>query len=143
MENKFIAKELFITTTKLRRYLDYLHKKNGIYLSQARALIYLYYNKDKSVYQKDLEKHFQIRKASVSNLIDSLIKIDLVNKLESKKDKRRRKIVLTDLGVEKSKIAIETIKEFENDLSKAITKDEFLILNKSLAKINNWLIEKE
>lgn len=145
MERKFIAKELFVTTNKMRRYLDQKHQKNGLYLSQARLLIYLYYNSknDDSIYQVDIEKHFQIRKASVTGMLDSLNKINLIKRVESTKDKRKKKILLTKDGEKKALKAIDTIKGFEDNLSSIVSEQEFIILNDSLTKINNWLMEKE
>jgi|SRR5690625_2665578 len=145
MERKFIAKELFVTTNKMRRYLDQKHQKNGLYLSQARLLTYLYYNdkNNENVYQVNIEKHFQIRKASVSGLLNSLSKLNLIERVDSKTDKRKKKIILTNEGIEKALIAIDTIKEFETNLSNIVSHEEFLSLNNSLDKINNWLMEKE
>ena len=143
MGNKFIAKELFTTTNKMRRLLDKSHQKNDLYLSQARVLTYLYNKQGESTYQSDLEKHFEIRKASVSGLLDPLTKLELISRVESKTDKRRKKIVLTDKGIEKAIVAIETIKSFEEQLANEITNDEMNILNEILNKINKWIIEKE
>lgn len=145
MEKKFIAKELFVTSNKMRRYLDQKHQKNGLYLSQARLLMYLYYSyqNDKNIYQVDIEKHFQIRKASVTGLLDSLNKSDLIERVESTKDKRKKKIVLTNLGEDKALKAIEITNTFETNLTNIVSDDEIEVLNKSLTKINNWLMEKE
>lgn len=145
MEKKFIAKELFITTNKMRRYLDRKQQLNGLYLSQARLITYLYYRTQKGehVYQVDIENHFQIRKASVSGILNSLSKLNLVKRVDSKVDKRKKKIILTEQGVSKALLAIETIKEFERNLTNIVNDEELLNLNNSLDKINNWLMEKE
>lgn len=143
MENKFIAKELFVTTNKMRRYLDKKHLENGLYLSQARTLIYIYHNQGHSIYQSDLEKYFQIRKASVTGLIDSLNKLNLIERKESSKDKRKKKLFLTELGKLKAIIAINTLNTFESNLEKIITKEELRVLNLTLSKLNNWMVEKE
>lgn len=89
MERNYIIRDIFITTNKIRRLLDKYHQKNGIYLSQARILSFLYRNKDEKIYQKDLEKAFQIRGGSVTGMLDALQANDLIVRIESTADKEK------------------------------------------------------
>ena len=49
-ENQY-AKEIFILSNKLKRLLDKKHSINGLYVGQARVLVYLFNNKENKIYQ--------------------------------------------------------------------------------------------
>ncbi|HHW79513.1 MAG TPA: winged helix-turn-helix transcriptional regulator [Acholeplasmataceae bacterium] len=143
MENKQIGKNLFILSSKLRRLLDKKHSKNGLYAGQARILRYLYKNKSEVTYQKDLENAFQIRGGTVTGMLDSLVKNNLIERVESNKDKRKRVILLTKAGEELALKGIETTNIMEDNLSSLLTNKEQLIFDEILNKINNWIDEEE
>lgn len=143
MEKKQIGKDLFILTNKLRRLLDKRHLKNGLYIGQARVLTYLYHHKNEKTYQKDIENAFQIRGGTVTGIIDSLVSAQCITRIESVTDKRKRKIVLTEIGEELAMKSIETITSVEESLSNILTEEEKLEFHNLLFKINNWIDEEE
>lgn len=143
MKNNFIIKNFFITTNKIKRVLDKNHQKNDLYIGQARILSFLYRNKDEKIYQKDLEETFQVRGGTVTGMLDNLVKMKLLNRVESSTDKRKRKLILTKLGEEKALRAIETINMFEENISNTLTEEELVYLNNIFIKINNYLDMEE
>lgn len=141
-ENQY-AKEIFILSNKLKRLLDKKHSINGLYVGQARVLMYLYNNKENKIYQKDIEKTFQIRGGTVTGLIDSLVNNEYILRVESESDKRKRKIVLTNSGEELALKSIETIKAVEKGLQNTLTKEENEVFKTISQKINRWIDEEE
>jgi len=141
-ENQY-AKEIFILSNKLKRLLDKKHSINGLYVGQARVLMYLYNNKENKIYQKDIEKTFQIRGGSVTGLIDTLVSNEYIVRVESETDKRKRKIVLTKGGEELAVKSIETIRTVENGLQSSLTKEENEVFKRISEKINKWIDEEE
>lgn len=143
MEDKHLVRELFILTNKMKRLLDKNHQANDIYLGQARILTYLYGNKDRSIYQKDIEQTFQIRGGTVTGMLETLEKMELIVRVESTKDKRRRKVILTESGTDKAINAINTNRHFEDLIKKELTdkeeKDFYLVLS----KLNNLVDAEE
>lgn len=143
MEDKHLVRELFILTNKMKRLLDKNHQANDIYLGQARILTYLYRNKDRSIYQKDIEQTFQIRGGTVTGMLETLEKMELIVRVESTKDKRRRKVILTESGTDKAINAIKTNRHFEDLIKKELTdkeeKDFYLVLS----KLNNLVDAEE
>lgn len=143
MEDKHLVRELFILTNKMKRLLDKNHQANDIYLGQARILTYLYRNKDRSIYQKDIEQTFQIRGGTVTGMLETLEKMELIVRVESTKDKRRRKVILTESGTDKAINAINTNRHFEDLIKKELTdkeeKDFYLVLS----KLNNLVDAEE
>lgn len=143
MDNKVYIKEFFILTNKLKRLLDTKHQKNGLHSGQARILIYLYKNKEKEVFQKDIENTFQIRGGSVTGIIDSLTKHDYIKRVSLKSDKRKRKIVLTDKGETFAKRGVDTNVYMENKLNNLMDETEKSVFEAVLMKINHWIDAEE
>jgi len=141
-ENQY-AKEIFILSNKLKRLLDKKHSINGLYVGQARVLMYLYNNKENKIYQKDIENTFQIRGGTVTGLIDTLVNNKYIVRVESETDKRKRKIILTKDGEELAVKSMETIRTVENGLQSALTKEENEVFKKISQKINKWIDEEE
>lgn len=140
--DKNIGKELFIIVNKMRRLLDKYHQKNGLYFGQARLLTFLYRNRNEKTYQKDIEQAFQIRGGTVTGMLDALIKIEMIERIESTTDKRKRKIVLTDKGERYAIQAIETINHYE-EIFKSVVNAEDLIIFEKVLNILNETIDKE
>ncbi len=143
MENKQNAKNLFILASKLKRLLDKKHSKNGLYAGQARILRYLYNNKNEVTYQKDLESAFQIRSGTVTGMIDSLVKNNSLNRIESSTDKRKRKIVLTPEGEKLALKGIETASILEENVSSLLNEEDQIVFDEIMLKINIWIDEEE
>ena len=141
--DKQFGRNLFILTNKLRRLLDKRYSKNGLYIGQARMLVYLYHHKDQKTYQKDIEEAFQIRSGTVTGVIDNLITQDLLLRIESETDKRKRKILLTPKGEDAALQCIETIADVESSLSNILSEEERVVFDNLLIKINKWVDEEE
>lgn len=143
MQEKHIVRQLFILSNKMKRVLDKNHQNNQIYLGQARILTYLYRNQQKTIYQKDIETTFQIRRATVTGILDSLEKLKLISRIESTTDKRKRKVVLTDFGIDKALIAIETNHHFEKLIKTNLTDEEEENFYQVLMKLNKLVDTEE
>lgn len=143
MEEKRISRNLIVTTNKLKRLLDKRYKKNGLYVGQARLLSYLYRNKDSTIFQKDIENTFEIRGGTVTGLIDSLVSLNYIKRVESEIDKRKRKILLTAEGEEQAGKCIDIINNIESMLANELTADEKEVFNTIMDKINIILDEEE
>jgi len=143
MTEKHLVRNLFIITNKMRRYLDKEHQRNNIYLGQARILKYIYQSGISPIYQKDIEKTFSIRGASVSALLESLVKAGLLKRIESLFDKRKKSLILTDLGLEKAQEVVNTTKAFEKAIELSLNEEEVISLEQITRKLNQFIDNKE
>jgi MarR family transcriptional regulator, repressor for mepA len=143
MKNNRLIKELFISSNKLKRLLDKRHLENGLYVGQARVLSYIYHNKDKIIYQKDIEKEFQIRGGSVTGIIDGLVLQNYLLRNESKIDKRKKEISLTKKGFEQAIKALEITKEVEESFNIMLGDKDTKLLKNIIDKIDKWIDEEE
>ena len=50
---------------------------------QIRIMRYLFLNKDKEIYQKDIEKNFVVRRSTASGIIDTMVKNGMIVREDS------------------------------------------------------------
>lgn len=143
MQESKIGKELLILSNKLKRLLDKRQSNLGIYVGQGRLLTYLYRNKENKIYQKDIEQEFQLRGGTVTGLIDGLVGMGYIKRIESESDKRKRKIILTSDGEKVAIKCINNIRELENQLSDILDENEKNVFDQIFNKINKWIDEEE
>lgn len=95
--------------------------------------------KDKEIFQKDLEREFDLKRSSISLMLNNMEKSDLIERVPVTEDARLKKIILTQKSIkiyEKISTAIDSI---ENKLSENITPEEIKVFQSVLDKIRNNL----
>lgn len=95
--------------------------------------------KDKEIFQKDLEREFDLKRSSISLMLNNMEKSDLIERVPVTEDARLKKIILTQKSIkiyEKISTAIDLI---ENKLSENITPEEIKVFQSVLDKIRNNL----
>ena len=93
MEHR-IGMEIRVLSKYMGRYLDDIHDIDCM-LSGPQGLILIYEN-DEEVYQKDIEKYFNIRRSTATGLLNSLEKNGYITKEPVENDKRMKKIKATE-----------------------------------------------
>lgn len=105
-------------------------------LNSTQLQIVNYLIKHEEVIQKDLEIETQLKKSSITGCIDSLEKRGIVQRIQSKDDKRKNYIVLTPFALEKKEMLEERVKKLDAIVRKDIEEDELKtfvnVLNKML-----------
>lgn len=71
-----------------------------ITLMNGWIMRYLYENRKKDIFQKDIEKFFSIGRSTVTNIIQILEKKGYVRRESVKHDARLKKVILTEQGIE-------------------------------------------
>ena len=95
--------------------------------------------KDKEIFQKDLEREFDLKRSSISLMLNNMEKSDLIERVPVTEDARLKKIILTQKSIklyEKISTAIDSI---EDKLSENITPEEIKVFQSVLEKIRNSL----
>lgn len=62
---------------------------------QMKVMAFLFENSDKVVFQKDIEKHLGLRRSTVSGILQTMEKNELVKRFDSESDARSKKIIIT------------------------------------------------
>lgn len=145
-KDKRISFQIHQTSRLIKRFLDssknkeYIEKTTGCH---GHILGYIYENTDRDVYQKDIERAFNIRPSTATNMLKLMEKNGLIVRVSVENDARLKKIVLTKKAIDIHKFIERDLDEFENRLSKNITEQEREVFFTVLKKINNNIQEDD
>lgn len=120
-----------------RKVESYLSNKHSICLTSFQGKIagYLYLNKEKDIFQKDLEEAFSVRRSTITEVLKLMEKNQLIEKQSVEKDARLKKIVLTQKAIELHFKIKEDLKEIEKIIKKDISNEELEVFINVLNKI--------
>ena len=117
---KEIAVYVNILNSRIKKcFIDRL-QQNGINVTPEQYLVLDILWERQSLSQQNIADIIQKDKNSVTKIIDSLEKKNLVNRVVDKKDRRINKIELTQEGLALEKITTEVAINFMNDTVKDI-----------------------
>lgn len=112
----------------IRRKIDRQFAEEGLedLCGMQGPIIGFIYDKSKSqdVFQRDIEKEFNIRRSTATVALQNLEQKGFVVRAAVAEDARLKKIVLTKKAVEHHNIIRKRIKEFNERLEEGITPDE-------------------
>lgn len=116
---------IHILSRQLKREMDIGVAKYGITGVQSAMIGFIYDNsKRKDVFAKDIEKNFDIRRASIAGILQTMEKKGLIKRETVGNDARLRRIVLTDKALEIRKEVKKNIRKVEKQAMKGLTKEE-------------------
>lgn len=113
--------------------------ENNLKSPQAFLIEFIIRQKDKDVFQKDIEKHFNINRSAVSLMLNNMEKNELIKRNSVNEDARLKKIILTDKALKLHEKIFEAISKTEEKMSKGISQEEIVIFNNVLSKIKKNL----
>lgn len=127
----------------LRKVLNMSKNNNYSTFSpvQGRIVKYLLDNKDKKVFQRDLEKILGVRRSTISGILQTMEKNNIIKRLAVEEDARIKEIVITDDAKKENKRIQEKFIEIENIISKNISKSDLEIFLKVARQIKKNLKE--
>lgn len=113
---------------------------DNLTISQAYVIDFICNEgKDKDVFQKDLESVFDLKRSSISLMLNNMEKSGLIERMLVKEDGRLKKIVLTEKSIKIYEKISDAIDLVENKLSENITEEEVKVFQNVLNKIRNSL----
>lgn len=121
-------------------YNDKLDRE-GVTFSQDSVLSILY--KNNGATQSDLRTSLFIKPSSVTNLINTLERKNLVKRIMSNKDGRVKKIVLTEEGLLLEERLLTIKKDVEFKLTRFLSKGEVSLLSNHLKQVKKSLLEDD
>lgn len=131
MGKESIGLELRSLFNLIRRYFDFSSHKREIEkvtCNNGRIIGYLADNEEQDIYQKDIEDHFTITRATASKVLSLMEKKELIQRQAVEKDARLKKIVLTKKALGIREVMLEDEKKMERNLIKGFTREEIEIL---------------
>lgn len=103
--------------------------------TQMQIMEYILEHRSEEIFQKDLEKVLNLRRATVSGVLQTMEKNDLIKRVSCTMDARIKKIILNPKAEEMFKEKEKRMQEFELIVSKGISPKELEIFSKVLKKI--------
>lgn len=92
--------------------------------TQMRILHYILESKKDEVYQNELEKAFNLRRATISGVLQTMEKNNLIIRVASEKDTRTKKIILSESAKEIFDNNMKKLLNIESVITKGISKNE-------------------
>lgn len=120
----------------IKRYLHSLYNRKEFQdcsLMNMWVSDFLYDNRDREIYQKDVEKEFFINRATASKMLSLMEEKHLIRRTEATEDARLKRIELLPQGYELHELCISIRSQMESKLTKDISKED-LRLFKTICK---------
>ena len=137
MYKDVFGKSVHMLSRQLKRKTDEYVAKYGITGVQCGMISYIYQNSQKKdIFAKDIEKKFDIRRASITGILHNMEKKGLIKREIVDNDARLRRIVLTKKALELRKEIEKAVKKVEKQALKGISKEEletFVTLAKKMS----------
>lgn len=106
-----------------------------ITLMHGWIMRYLYDNREKDVFQKDLEKQFSIGRSTVTNIIQIMEKKGYIRREFVEHDARLKKVLLTPRGIESHETIERLIDTLNAKMLKGIAEEELQVFLNVAKKI--------
>lgn len=129
MTEKTIGAELHSIGNLIKRISDNscickYHRQSGLTEMQTRVIGFLYCSGEKEIFQKDIEKEFSVRRATVSVLLNTMERKQLIIRESVAHDARLKKVLLTEKAKKLAATAQQDIARFEAMLEDGISKED-------------------
>lgn len=124
---KMIGREIKMVHHILSRRF---HKYTKKYIGEDATIMHTWIigfiakNGDKEVFQKDIEKEFQLAKSTTTSILKLMEKKELITRRSVAYDDRLKQLSLTDKGLEIASAVWDNIKESEKLLVRGIPEDK-------------------
>lgn len=109
-------------------------KPVSLSLIQSEMIGYIIQSKQ-TIYQKDLEKIFKLRRSTISGILKTLERKNLIQKIGSENDARVKKIILTTQAMEFYQRANQHLEQLEQKMLLGISKEELQIFYQVVKKM--------
>ena len=130
----------------MKRNLEIHVKEKGIdelTMVHGWFLRYLYENREKDIFQKDIEKQFGFCRSSITNIIQAMEKKGYLKREAVKQDARLKKVILTEKGIKAHQTMAALIDQLNEKTLKGITEEELESFFDVIDKIEANLIQQK
>ena len=107
--------------------------------AQMQILHYIISRQKEKVYQKDIGIALNLRRATLSEILKTMEKNDLIFRIQDKIDTRKKEIILSDTAKENFQIVKNTLNKAEKTITKDISKEELENFFKVISKMQKNL----
>ncbi len=130
--------EIHRTEHMMSRKLEAKVKEQGIdevTLTHGWIIRFLYENRDRDIYQKDIEKYFLVGRSTVANSIKLMEKRGVVRREFVECDARLKKVILTEKGMQAHETIEAVIEGLNASILDGIEEEDAKVFLKVIRKI--------
>lgn len=109
---------------------------------QVRIVKYLVKQNNKAILQKDMEYIFNIRRSTVSGVIKTMEKNNIIIRENVKDDNKSKEIKLTDDVYKRANDLVKELKDLDLELLKDVDKEDLEVFMRVLKNIQDNLKEE-
>lgn len=113
-----------LTSESIEKYVRSTLQKSNVTFSQGRILVILYHSHSESISLKELKTLFRSSQQTVAGLISRLEEKTMVVGFYDAKDKRVKRVMLTEKGKEVALWVIKTLMELNEELTESISPEK-------------------
>ena len=144
MENKDLLYEMrSIFRTIQRDYFKDDNKSKVLTPTQMEILDYIDKHQNEKIYQKNLEKALNTRRATISEVLKTMEKNNFIQRIQNEKDARSKEIIITDKAKKIFEEKNLNIKKLNKIITKDISKEDKIIFLKVLNKMKDNIEEEK
>lgn len=114
----------------------------GMTISQLICISFISIQQEDDVYQKDIEACFKLRRSTVSSLLNTLERKELIRRVSVAHDARLKKLVLTEKGQEIGRHVQQLLSDLNRQMISDLEPQEQESLSRILRKIETGLAER-
>ena len=140
MEKQDIGRYIHILSRQVRRKIDEAVASYNVTAVQCSMIGFIFEsNKKGSVYAKDIESKFNMRRATVAEILSLMEKNGLIERKTKSEDARLKEITLTNKSLEIKSNIERAMRKVEKDLKKGLTEEELQQFFTTLEKMSKNL----
>ena len=141
--NKRLIYEIKAVSNIIKRNIDnrliQCSQYEQITASQCKIINYLSLNRNRDIYQKDIEKVFSIRRSTATKTLQLMEKNGLIMRLPCHTDGRLKKLILTEKAILSAKKTESVVSEIEACAEQNLTAEEIELFLRVMEKIKSNL----
>ena len=143
---RHIGAEVKVLTHAFRRQFSEAIRQAGaedLSAMQGHIIGYLYFCRDRDIFQRDIEETFNITRSSVTGIVKLMEEKGYLTRQSVQGDARLKKLSLTQKGLEHQQRAMAAIEQVETSAIRDFTPEEVELFHALCARIRTNLSDKK
>ena len=137
-----IGKLIYVLSNRIGRTIGKEVSQYGLTGVQSRILAFVYHESSKrDIFQKDIEEELDIRRSSVTSVLQLMEKNGYIKRVSVTEDARLKKIILTEKALDTENRIHDYIERFEKSLQDELSSEEMYTLINLLNRLSQKIAD--
>ncbi len=127
MKKKYVGMEIRALDNLIKRFIDNsINKERLVQVTGSNGWIigYLWDNRDRDIYQRDLEAEFRITRSTASKVVNLMVEKGLIIRESVKEDARLKRLTLTEKAAGMAREMEDGHERIERQIVRGFSKEE-------------------